>query len=194
MDKEIKQQKKHIALKVILGATALSTVLYFGNAFNLKNHVNRGFSGTRNAVVDVFTKDVGELSTRLYNKVRKAEDVNQYKDEIQKMMYVINDRFAPENQFTTIDGLIERVAPDVQQRITDSAYNRQDLSFKAEFTEQHFNDVPYERHVEISKEIAKDFFEKNKDDLFKNVNELKDNFIGLYEGLLNKLKREWIIN
>ena len=188
MDKKIKQQKKHTAFKVILGAATLSTVLYFGNAFNLKNHVNRGFSSTRNAVVDIFTRDVGELSTKLYNKVKKTEDINQYKDEIQQMMYAVNDRFAPENQFTTIDGLIERISPDMQQRITDTTYNKQDSNFKARFTEQHFEDIPYENRVEISKEVVKDIFEKNKSDVRKNMDELWENFNKFYKGLVNKFK------
>ncbi len=188
MHKKIKQQKKHTALKVILGTAALSTVLYFGNAFNLKNHVNRGFSGTRNAVVDVFTRDVGELSTKLYNKVEKTENINQYRDEIQQMMYAINDRFVPENQFTTIDGLIERVAPDIQQKITDTAYNRQDSNFKARFTEQHFSDIPYEHRVEISKEVVKDIFEKNKGNVRKNMDELWENFNKFYKGVINKFR------
>jgi len=190
MNEEIKKPKKHTALKVLLGATALSTILYLGNAFNLKNHVDQGFLYVKDAVVDVFTTDVGELSTNLYNKVEKTEDINQYKDEIQQMMYAINDRFTPENQFTTIDGLIERISPDAQQRITDTTYNRQDPSFKEKFTEQHFSDIPHERRVEIGKEIAKDIFEENKDDVFKYIDELKENFIELYKGVVDKFSGE----
>lgn len=188
MDKEIKKQKNNTVLKVFLGAAALSTVLYFGNAFNIKNYVNQGISHAKDAVVDVFTTDVGELSTKLYNKVEETEDISQYKGDIQQTIYAINDRFSPESQFDTIDGLIERTSPNTQQKIISVTYSRQDPNFKAKFTEQNFNDIPYERRVEIGKKIAEDIFEDNKSDVMKNIDELKENFIELYRGFLNKFK------
>lgn len=154
------RRKKRTGLKLLLGASALGTVLYFGNAYGIKDKINTGINQVEEIATDIFTDDIYSTSEKYSNQLSEL---------------------TPEEQINSLDEIISKSSEPVQQILAYQTFQRQSPEYQGAFIEDAISNVSNEYKVEIGKHIIEGAYLDGKERMGEFFSELGDELIELYD-------------
>lgn len=113
-------------------------VTYLGNGFGVKDTVDEYVQDKVNLVSLYTSRDLGHKAELLQRMIENEENLDNYSEQFQNLIYSVNSRFNDESKYETIETLINDSSDEIKHDLLTELYSSSDTHARRTLRNQVF--------------------------------------------------------